>query len=60
MSEKVEKKLEQIEMLLQQSVALQMYVNGCPKDEIGRHLHVAKSSVIKMLKGVKIKQNGKE
>ncbi len=51
-----EENLEQIRKLLQQSVAIQLYINGCTKEQIRKHLRIADAAVIEMLKGVKIKQ----
>ena len=51
-SDEINKKLDVIVELLRQSVAIQLYKNGASKDVIGRHLHIAKASVVKMLKGV--------
>jgi DNA-binding MarR family transcriptional regulator len=49
----IEKKLDIIIDLMQQLVALELSRKGVPQGEIGKHLHVAKSTVVKMLKGVK-------
>jgi predicted transcriptional regulator len=46
------KKLDAITTLLQQLVAIQLAREGVNKAEIGKHLHLAKSTVVKMLKGV--------
>jgi hypothetical protein len=45
-------KLDLIIELLRQSLAIELYKSGASKDVIGRHLHVAKASVVKMMKGV--------
>jgi hypothetical protein len=45
-------KLDLIVELLRQSLALELYKSGASKDVIGKHLHTAKASVVKMLKGV--------
>ena len=45
-------KLDFIIELLKQSLAIELYRSGASKDVIGKHLHVAKASVVKMLKGV--------
>ena len=45
-------KLELIIELLKQSLAIELYKSGASKDVIGKHLHIAKASVVKMLKGV--------
>jgi predicted transcriptional regulator len=48
----IEKKLDLVIELLRQSVAMELYKAGASKDVIGKHLHIAKASVVKMLKGV--------
>ena len=48
----IEKKLDLVIELLRQSVAIELYKAGASKDVIGKHLHIAKASVVKMLKGV--------
>jgi predicted transcriptional regulator len=48
----IEKKLDLVIELLRQSVAIELYKGGASKDVIGKHLHIAKASVVKMLKGV--------
>ena len=45
-------KLNLIVELLRQSLAIELYKSGASKEVIGKHLHVAKASVVKMLKGV--------
>ena len=50
-SETVEK-LNLIIELLRQSLAVELYKSGASKEVIGKHLHVAKASVVKMLMGV--------
>jgi hypothetical protein len=45
-------KLDLIIELLKQSLAVELYKCGASKEVIGKHLHVAKASVVKMLKGV--------
>ena len=45
-------KLDVVIELLQQSLAIELYKSGASKDVIGKHLHIAKASVVKMLKGV--------
>lgn len=45
-------KLDLIIELLKQSLAIELYKSGASKDVIGKHLHMAKASVVKMLKGV--------
>lgn len=45
-------KLNLIIELLRQSLAVELYKSGASKEVIGKHLHVAKASVVKMLMGV--------
>lgn len=49
----VEKKLDVVIELLQNLLALELSKNGVTQDVIGKRLHVAKSTVVEMLKGVK-------
>ena len=49
----VEQKLDAIIDLLRRSLALQLSKEGVPVIEIGKHLHVATGTVVKMLKGVR-------
>jgi hypothetical protein len=51
--ELVQKKLDTIIDLLRQLVALEFSKRGVSRDIIGKRLHVAKASVVEMLKGVK-------
>jgi DNA-binding transcriptional regulator LsrR (DeoR family) len=60
MTEKMEKQLDKVQSLLIHNLAIQLYVNGCTKEEIARHLHIHKTAVIKMLNGIELKQHGKE
>lgn len=46
-------KLDTIIELLKHILAIQLYRSGVPQDVIGKHLHIAKSSVVKMVKGAK-------
>jgi predicted transcriptional regulator len=48
----VEKKLEKVIDLLQRLVALELSRRGVSKAAIGKHIHVAKATVVKMLAGV--------
>ena len=45
-------RLDLIIELLKQSLAIELYRSGASKDVIAKHLHIAKASVINMLKGV--------
>jgi predicted transcriptional regulator len=48
---KVENKLDEVIGLLQYLVALELSKAGVPQSTIGKHLHVAKASVVEMLRG---------
>jgi len=45
-------KLDAIHATLQHILAIELAREGVNKAEIGKHLHVAKSTVVKMLKGI--------
>jgi hypothetical protein len=49
----IEKKLDTVIQLLQHSLALQLAKDGVTQGDIGKHIHVAKATVVKMLNGVK-------
>jgi predicted transcriptional regulator len=49
----IEKKLDTVIQLLQQLLALELSRSGVTKEAIGKRLHVAKATVVEMLKGVK-------
>lgn len=49
----IEKKLDTLIELMQQLVVLELARSGVPQVEIGKRIHVATSTVGKMLKGVK-------
>jgi len=49
----MEKKLDVVIELLQNLLALELSKSGVTQDIIGKRLHVAKTSVVKMLKGIK-------
>lgn len=51
-NEGVDTRLDIMIELLKHNLAIQLYKSGASKDVIGRHLHIAKASVVKMLKGV--------
>jgi predicted transcriptional regulator len=51
-NELLHKKLDAILDLLRQLVALELARRGTPQAVIGKKLHVAKSTVVQMLKGV--------
>lgn len=50
---KVEEKLDRVIELLQHLLALELAKGGVTQAAIGKHLKVAKSSVVKMLKDFK-------
>ena len=49
----IEKKLDSVIELLQHILALELFRAGVTQEVIGKRLHVAKATVVKMLKGVK-------
>jgi len=49
----LEKKLDTVIGLLQHLLALELSRNGVGTAEIGKHLHIATATVVKMLKGAK-------
>lgn len=49
----VEKGLERIAGLLQHILAVQLFEQNVTMGDIAKHLHVSKSSVVGMLRGVK-------
>ncbi len=51
--ELLQKKLDTVIDLLRQLVALEFSRRGASKELIGKRLHIAKSTVVEMLKGVK-------
>jgi len=51
--ELVQKKLDTIIDLLRHLVALEFSNRGVSRDIIGKRLHIAKSTVVGMLKGIK-------
>jgi len=48
-----EKKLDTVIELLQHLLALELTRSGVTQEVIGKRLHVAKATVVEMLKGVK-------
>lgn len=56
----LEKKLDAVIGLLQQLVAIEMAREGTPKQTIAKHLHLAKATVVSMLKGVKLDGEGQQ
>lgn len=49
----LEGKLEEISALLQHLLALELAKNGVSTADIAKHLHIAKASAVKLLRGVK-------
>lgn len=49
----IEAKLDTVIDLLRHLLALELSKSGVPRDVIGKHLHIAKASVVEMLVGVK-------
>ena len=49
----IEKKLDVVIELLQHLVAVELTKSGVTQEAIGKRLHVAKATVVEMLKGVK-------
>jgi predicted transcriptional regulator len=54
--ENLEKKLNDIELILKHLLAIELYKNDVNQADIGKHLSIAKASVNKLLKGIKIKK----
>lgn len=46
-------KLDEISSLLQHLLALELSKSGVSTADIAKHLHIAKASAVKLLKGVK-------
>jgi hypothetical protein len=51
--ELIQSKLDMIIELLRNLVALELSRSGASREVIGKRLHVAKGSVVEMLKGIK-------
>jgi predicted transcriptional regulator len=49
----IARKLDVVIELLQRLLALELARSGATQETIGKHLHVAKATVVKMLQGVK-------
>ncbi len=49
----IEKKLDVVIELLQHLVAVELTKSGVTQEVIGKRLHVAKATVVEMLKGLK-------
>ncbi len=52
-NELVVRKLDVVIGLLQHLLALELSKNGATQEQIRKHLHVAQSTVVKMLQGIK-------
>jgi len=52
-SEVIEPKLDTIISLLRQLLALELARSGVSKEAIGKQLHIAKATVVSMLKDIK-------
>jgi hypothetical protein len=52
-NEIIKNKLDTVVDLLQHLLAIELSKSGVDMGEIGKHLHIAKAKVVKMLKGVK-------
>ncbi len=51
--EKVSEQLDQVIVLLKQSIAISLYKSGATQDEIARNLNLSKTTVNQMVKGIK-------
>ncbi len=51
--EGLDKKLDEITSLLRHLLALELSKSGVSTTDIAKHLHIAKASAVKLLKGVK-------
>jgi len=49
----IERKIDVLVELLQNLLAIELSNNGVTQEQIGKRLHIAKSRVVEMLKGVK-------
>lgn len=49
----IEEKLDTVVVLLQHLLALELSRAGATQADIGKHLHIAKATVVDMFKGVK-------
>jgi predicted transcriptional regulator len=55
-----DEKLDTIIDLLRYLVALELSERGVPQSVIGKHLHVAKSTIVEMLRGVEKRNRSNE
>lgn len=51
--EKISKQLEDVIVLLKQSIAISLYTSGATQDEIAKNLNLSKTTVNQMVKGIK-------
>ena len=49
----IESKLDEVIELLQHLLILELAKNGVSQEDIGKHIHIAKSTVVKKMKGTK-------
>ena len=52
-NEIIEQKLDMVIELLRHLLAIELTKSGVPQEAIGKHLHVAKATVVNMLKNIK-------
>ncbi|HCR71845.1 MAG TPA: hypothetical protein DIW23_10410 [Anaerolineae bacterium] len=45
--------LKEVQLLLKHSIAVQLYIAGASQNEIVKNLHLSKTTVNKMVKGIK-------
>lgn len=53
----LEDKLDQIVLTVKHLLAIELYRNDVSQTDIAKHLHIAKSTVNKMLRGLKRNKN---
>lgn len=51
--EKISKQLEDVVVLLKQSIAISLYTSGATQNEITKNLNLSKTTVNQMVKGIK-------
>ena len=51
--EKVSEQLDEVIVLLKQSIAISLYASGATQDEIAKNLNLSKTTVNQMVKGIK-------
>jgi DNA-binding transcriptional regulator LsrR (DeoR family) len=50
--EKISKQLDDVIVLLKQSIAISLYKSGATQDEIAKNLNLSKTTVNQMVKGI--------